>query len=546
LTKNTTSPEPVTPDATNGVALTPDGQHLFATSAGYQAIFTYDVNPNGSLLSTGKASLVGPPDPDVDGVAISPDGSHLYTADPGPEGVRVFTIAANGSLTPVETALMTGAENASGVAITPDGQRLFASAAGPPGRIYQFAITPSGSLTPLVPAFVEAAAGVQGLSIAPTGFTLYSASSGVGGVQAFAIEEGVLAQLKGSPYATGVNHRGIAVDPQGTHVYVAREGAPKGSLEAFAIGLFGSLSPIGTAVAGADETAGIAVTPNGTHVYSAGDITDGGVSSFSADNGALTLLSETPTPSNVGLPIYDSLAISPNQPPIAAFTSSQEGQSDRVRFNATASRDPDGRIARYEWNFGDGSIDRNGSPTPTHTYPGEGSYPVTLTLTDEEGCSTTFVFTGQTAACNGSAVARAQGTAAVVDPPPALRLFGGRNHRLRSRVAVDAFCDEACQVSAQAVLVLSTRQHGARLVRRLKVRPATVAVPAARRISFRLVLPKGTLTAAKAAFAAGGATRAKLRIEANAVDGRGQTSNTARLRFQVIKPSLPGSRGPRH
>src|SRR5262245_4582426 len=79
LTKNTTTPEPVT-EATNGVALTPDGRHLFATSAGFQAIFTYDVNANGSLLSTGKANLVGPPDPDVDGVAISPDGSHLYTA----------------------------------------------------------------------------------------------------------------------------------------------------------------------------------------------------------------------------------------------------------------------------------------------------------------------------------------------------------------------------------------------------------------------------------------------------------------------------------
>jgi hypothetical protein len=41
---------------------------------------------------------------------------------------------------------------------------------------------------------------------------------------------------------------------------------------------------------------------------------------------------------------------------------------------------------------------------------------VTLTLTDNEGCSTSFVFTGQTASCNGSGVATVTKTVRVAYP----------------------------------------------------------------------------------------------------------------------------------
>jgi hypothetical protein len=59
-------------------------------------------------------------------------------------------------------------------------------------------------------------------------------------------------------------------------------------------------------------------------------------------------------------------------------------------------------------------------------YADAGSYEARLTVTDDEGCSTTVIYTGQTTSCNGSA--RAQQTHAVhfdpppqgVDPPPAV------------------------------------------------------------------------------------------------------------------------------
>ena len=66
-----------------------------------------------------------------------------------------------------------------------------------------------------------------------------------------------------------------------------------------------------------------------------------------------------------------------------------------------SSASPGQSIARYDWSFGDGTGAANAGPTPTHVYSAPGHYRVTLTVTDDAGCSTTLVFTGQTASCNG-------------------------------------------------------------------------------------------------------------------------------------------------
>jgi DNA-binding beta-propeller fold protein YncE len=519
---------------TDGVALTPDGAHLFATSAGTQTILTYDVNADGSLSATGGLLLSGPPDPDPTEIAISPDGKHAYIADPGPEGVRVFTIAENGSLTPVETALMPEANNTSGVAITPDGRLLFASATNPPTRIYGFAVGLTGSLTPLIPPFTSAVAGAQALSIAPNGNTLYVASTGTAGIQAFATENNELAQIKGSPVANGVAHPGVAVSPRGDYVYASRTGAP-GAIESFAVGDIGQLTSVAAPFAAVDETAGIAVTPDGTRVYSAGDVTDGGVSAFTSTAGALSLVAPTPFPSNVGLPIFSSLAISPNQPPKASFTSTQQGKSNAVRLDAGGSTDSDGTIVRYDWDFGDGTRLANGGPAPLHTYPGPGTYSATLTLTDEEGCSTTFVSTGQTASCNGSAAAVAERPVAVVDSPPKLLLFGPKRERLDGAIELRASCDEPCTVTARAKLVLSIPGARASAIKRLKVLSVTRGIPTGKRTQLKLKLPAKTLQAAQAGGAAG--SKARIKIVATAVDSSGQRSAKATRTIRLTLPA---------
>ncbi|MFS3128105.1 PKD domain-containing protein [Nocardioides sp. Bht2] len=81
--------------------------------------------------------------------------------------------------------------------------------------------------------------------------------------------------------------------------------------------------------------------------------------------------------------------IAPNAAPTASFTTSCSGLV--CDFNAGASNDPDGPIASYSWDFGDGA---NGTgATPQHTYPGAGARTVTLTVTD--GAGATASTTGQ-------------------------------------------------------------------------------------------------------------------------------------------------------
>jgi len=73
-----------------------------------------------------------------------------------------------------------------------------------------------------------------------------------------------------------------------------------------------------------------------------------------------------------------------NQPPVADFTWSpqypQVGQS--VTFDASASYDPDGGIAGYAFDFGDGHTIGGQSAVRTHTYGASGTYTVTLQVAD--------------------------------------------------------------------------------------------------------------------------------------------------------------------
>lgn len=77
-----------------------------------------------------------------------------------------------------------------------------------------------------------------------------------------------------------------------------------------------------------------------------------------------------------------------NDSPVANPGGPYNGQEDQpIAFDGSGSLDPDGTIATYGWDFGDGS---SGSGiNPTHTYADPGTYTVSLTVTDNGGLTDT-------------------------------------------------------------------------------------------------------------------------------------------------------------
>ncbi|UZN04309.1 PKD domain-containing protein [Cellulomonas sp. S1-8] len=73
----------------------------------------------------------------------------------------------------------------------------------------------------------------------------------------------------------------------------------------------------------------------------------------------------------------------PNQGPTAAVTAAAERLT--VALDGTTSSDPDGTVAAWDWDLGDGSTAQGA--TVAHTYAEPGTYTVTLTVTDDDGAT---------------------------------------------------------------------------------------------------------------------------------------------------------------
>ncbi|HET6317265.1 MAG TPA: PKD domain-containing protein, partial [Chloroflexota bacterium] len=76
-------------------------------------------------------------------------------------------------------------------------------------------------------------------------------------------------------------------------------------------------------------------------------------------------------------------------PPVAAFHTDPAAPTDldNIHF-LDDSFDPDGTVVAWHWNFGDGAT--SDLQNPFHDYADSGSFPVTLTVTDDTGLTGTL------------------------------------------------------------------------------------------------------------------------------------------------------------
>ena len=81
--------------------------------------------------------------------------------------------------------------------------------------------------------------------------------------------------------------------------------------------------------------------------------------------------------------LFTGPQVAANQPPAAGIAVTCNGLD--CSADGSSSHDDDGTITSYAWTWGDGGTSTGA--TPTHTYGAAGTYPVKLTVTDDDGDS---------------------------------------------------------------------------------------------------------------------------------------------------------------
>ncbi len=100
-------------------------------------------------------------------------------------------------------------------------------------------------------------------------------------------------------------------------------------------------------------------------------------------------------PRMIGVGTLPVDVVGPNASPTAMFIIEEvlDGSGDPIaaerRFNALRSRDPDGTLVDFQWDFGDGAT--GSGAVVNHAYLTSGRFDVRLTITDDRGATSSIV-----------------------------------------------------------------------------------------------------------------------------------------------------------
>jgi DNA-binding beta-propeller fold protein YncE len=399
------------------LAASPDGKSVYVADKDGN-VSEYSVGVGGLLSAKSPASV--PAGGHTWSVAVSPNGENVYVADNEEAKISQYNVGAGGVLEPKSPQTVKTGVGPWGIAVSPNGESVYVADDGE-DKISQYSVGAGGVLEPKSPAQVLTGASPDELAISPNGASVYVADEGESKIAQYNVGAGGLLEPKAlGTVSTGASTEpeGIVVSPDGTSVYT---GDQNGDISQLSVGAGGSLEPKSPlTVASALGAPTLAITPDGKTLYAANLSSSSPgeeVSQFAI--GADGLLS-LKAPATIGsTPGAHGIVVLPDPGPVASFTATSGLPGSATSFNASESSDADGAVVLYDWSFGDGDTAANGGVAPSHTYAIPGIYTVTLTVTDEAGCSTTLVFTGRTAYCAADVAATTTRTV-IVPPPPAL------------------------------------------------------------------------------------------------------------------------------
>jgi 6-phosphogluconolactonase (cycloisomerase 2 family) len=425
LTPVSGSPYSTGGTVTEGLTLTPDAQHLYVAEFGANNVVGFNVRSDGGL-STAPNSPYGPA-PTALGVIPDPNGGHVFVWNHNNDTIGTWTVSSDGSLNQISGSpvpIPGGLHNPFAGSVAPDGRNVFVPnensdpvAGISTDKVTAYDTGSNGSLGAHqnIASGNPSAGGSNpfGSGITPNGEFFYTSNpeDGPNGtLDGYEVSNGggFLTELSGFPksVAPGNHPLNIAISPDGQHLYVATR--ISNSVNAYNIGSDGSLTSIPGSPFATDGTNGkaLAFTPDGKRLYVSNNGSDNITGFNVASDGSLTLIPGSPWPTGGTDPDLESIAITPNQPPTAAFSVKSKPKKKSAKFDGSSSTDSDGTVATYAWDFGDGTTKQTSSPATRHKYAQPGRYLVTLTDTDNEGCSIDRIFTGKATICNGSAAAQ--------------------------------------------------------------------------------------------------------------------------------------------
>lgn len=385
------------------LVVTPDRKKAYLASESFNTVFPIDLTT--AIPTVGNPIAVGPV---PTAMALSPDGKKGYVVA-GYSQVNIIDLETD-TLDPASPIWIPGASFPQCIALTPDGSTAYVSNVDFshfPALNSVIPIDLTGSV-PVVGSPIIVDNFISALSVSPDpscpeiGYkvyvliepqsemlTIYSASNTVA-----------------STISVGSYPNSMAITPDGTAAYIRNGGDNSISK----VDLTGDV-PAVVSQFGNLAGAGLVISPDGKKAFAVSgknvNPIDLAVSPPTIGDGIIT----------GSYPI--SLAITPDQAPIASFFAPQPiiiGVP--VTFTDTSSTET-GLVTGWSWDFGDGSgaTDQN----PTHVYDATGTNTVTLTVTNSAGTSTKQTFTGRMVSNNGNGNALISQNVEVTKATPIIR-----------------------------------------------------------------------------------------------------------------------------
>ena len=366
------------------LGFTPDGGRAVSTFLFSGGLRGLTVAADGSIAASAPAVDA----PSITGLAVSPDGRFAYapTRDFPPEppavGILGYSIGADAALTPLPGSPYSSGEYGD-VAITPDGRYLYAAA----GQLRHFSIGDDGRLTA---AGVPTVIGARYLTPSPDGRFLFAGFSGAAdGVTSFTIgADGNLTQNGPAALTGDVSLGYFAVSPDGRHIYMPDSNVD--GVVVASVAADGTLAVTGTMPVQNPDS--VAVSPDGRFLYIAKSgtilrrVDRGG---RRADAPALDRRVELRRAGAAHLrpdrSAHGGLHV-PRGPawlPLAVRRDRLDGRGP-LRLGLRGRDDARGRRPDAD----------------THLRV-RGVYDVALRVYDAQGCSGTFIYTGQSTTCPG-------------------------------------------------------------------------------------------------------------------------------------------------